>query len=262
MASYQKSQEKRKNEDFVDEKKRTYIAIVLDRSGSMKDSRNATLQGVNKQAEKIRKEASGDNGDVETFVSFYTFNAKVEPRFKLTNVNFLEDIEEEDYVCVGNTAMYDAVGQAVSDLMETDYHNKNNSYLVIVVSDGQENKSQKWTRKELATLIKGRQDEGNWTFTYLGANQDLSKVAEMLNIPKGNVAAYKSDMKGTETAWATNREQLGKFFKSRQHTNSSHNVRDFYSENGKDEVTDLTGEMPTNSDLDKIKNKAIWRNKK
>ncbi len=40
-----------------------------------------------------------------------------------------------------------------------------------------------------------------WTFTYLGANQDLSTVSEDLHIPRDNMSAYASTGAGTTDAW-------------------------------------------------------------
>ncbi len=243
----------------MDEAQRMYIAIILDRSGSMKYSRAATIRGFNEQADKIRKEAEKTN--VETYVSFYTFNQNVEPHYHNTSINFLQDMTDEEYVCVGDTAMYDAVGQAISELKRnTDTNNKNNSYVVIVVSDGRENKSKKWTRAALADEIKACQDSGLWTFTYLGANQDLSKVADQLNIPKGNVAAYAADMEGTKSAWASNRSSIGKLFRAKAGGQSQ--VSNFYGDD--DKITDLTqsdSTVKSNTD-DSNRAKAIWRKAK
>lgn len=216
---------------------RMYIAIVLDRSGSMKYSRSATIGGFNQQANKIRKEAQ-DSG-IETYVSFYTFNQNVEPHYVNNSINFLQDMTDEEYVCVGDTAMFDAVGQAITDFKRnTNANDKGNSYVVLVVSDGRENKSKKWTREALAEEIKACQDSGLWTFTYLGANQDLSKVAAGLNIPKGNVAAYVADNAGTKSAWHSNSRNISKIFKAKAGGQSQLNT--FY--NDKQEITDVAKE--------------------
>lgn len=37
---------------------------------------------------------------------------------------------------------------------------------------------------------------GRWTFTYAGANQDLTKVAKKLNIPLGNTSAFRATAAG------------------------------------------------------------------
>jgi hypothetical protein len=44
--------------------------------------------------------------------------------------------------------------------------------------------------------VKELQDSG-WTFTYIGANQDLTQVAAELGIHQGNILGYTSDVAGT-----------------------------------------------------------------
>ena len=61
------------------------------------------------------------------------------------------------------------------------------SYLVIIMSDGEENSSIKVSSKELAEKIQKFQATGRWTFTYIGSNQDLSKIQQVLNIPHGTL---------------------------------------------------------------------------
>jgi hypothetical protein len=40
-----------------------------------------------------------------------------------------------------------------------------------------------------------------WTFTYLGSNQDLSKVSADLHIPQRNIAGYDATAASTASAW-------------------------------------------------------------
>lgn len=211
---------------------KTFVAIVLDRSGSMKPCYDATLAGVNKQITTIRKDA--EEPGVETFVSFYTFNSKVHPQYKCRSVNFLEDLTERDYVIGGNTAIYDAMGTVVTDFQsETDHNNKDNSYLIIFVSDGKEYPagcSQKFNARQVAKMLRECQDTGRWTVTYLGANQDLSKLAKELNIPVGNIANYSSDMKGTGAAMAFTSGKLDNYLKLRKRGVSS--LKSFHSNDG------------------------------
>ena len=216
--------------------KKTYIAIVLDRSGSMKSCRDATLLGVNKQISTIRKDAKEPGN--ETFVSYYTFNAQVEPKYKCRPVNFLDDIAE--YEIGGNTAIYDAMGTAITDFdRETDVSSADNSYLIVFVSDGKEYPvgcSKKFTARQIAKMVKDKQDTGRWTFTYMGANQDLGKLQAELGLYRGNIANYASDMKGAAVAWENNSRQLGNYLKLRKrgttalksfHTNDEGAIADY-----------------------------------
>ena len=53
-----------------------------------------------------------------------------------------------------------------------------------------------FTSAAIASRVKELQDSG-WTFTYIGANQDLTQVSAELGIHQGNVLGYTSDVSGT-----------------------------------------------------------------
>jgi ribosomal protein S6 len=67
----------------------------------------------------------------------------------------------------------------------------------MVFSDGEENASKYWNSSKLAERIQELQKTDRWTFTYVGANQDLSKISQTLKIDSSNI--YK-DWNTTETA--------------------------------------------------------------
>lgn len=241
----------------------TRICFILDRSGSMKHIKEAIIKGFNKQANAIRKDAEINNGAVETYISLYTFNHNVEPRYSDMSVNFLEDLTEATYEIGGDTAMYDAVGTAIEDLKRTsDPKNEDVSYIVIIVSDGAERCSKTYTGEQVAAKIQECQDTKRWTFTYIGANQDLSQVAKKLNIPLGNVANYSADLKNTAVAMEGTTANLRKFLRARAsgqtasmsfHSDGKKGITD-YSKMKMSDVKEDMEKVPDNSRV-----KAVWR---
>jgi hypothetical protein len=83
-------------------------------------------------------------------------------------------------------------------------------YLVLVISDGQENDSKTHTYESVAELIQKRRATGRWTFSYMGANQDLGVIAERMSIPRSNIAAYSADSEGTARSFrSASRSMMG-----------------------------------------------------
>jgi uncharacterized protein YegL len=190
---------------------KTYVAFVLDRSGSMGDCRSETIRGFNEHVDVIREEAQNH----EYFVSLVTFNGKVDPIFFNAKVESLQKLTEESYDPKGGTAMLDAVGFAISRLcQETDPDDEYNSYLVNIFSDGEENASQEWDELAISRKIQKLRRTNRWTFAYIGANQDLSIVKNM-NIPVGNIMPYNADPAGTTAMFATNASNLRSYMKCR-----------------------------------------------
>jgi len=182
--------------------KRLLVGIVLDRSSSMGSVRAETISGTNEQFSALRDSDDVDN----TFVAMWTFNQQVTPVFTdekdadgkpipiLVEANTLKDISEGDYNPSGMTAMYDGVGDAIDFLAAE--AKKADSVIVVVISDGMENASSRFTSGAISSRVKELQDSG-WTFTYIGANQDLTQVVADLGIHQGNVLAYTSNVAGT-----------------------------------------------------------------
>lgn len=177
----------------------THVAIILDKSGSMNSVRAETLSGFNEQVQTIKDSDKG-----LTKVTLTTFNSEVETHYFEEGIENLKELELEDYQPRGGTAMLDAVGKTLERLKEeTDFEDtENHRYLILIMSDGWENASKEYTYESIAETIQELQESrGNWTFTYMGSNQDLSELSERLAIPKGNMSFYTSDAEGTLDAF-------------------------------------------------------------
>jgi hypothetical protein len=101
-------------------------------------------------------------------------------------------------------------------------------YLVCIISDGMENASRRFTYGEIGRTIRRLQGTIRWTFTYIGANQDLSRVTEELGVPRGNVREYQADAAGTSESWERHRAASVRFMSSTREP--ARPTEDFYQE--------------------------------
>ena len=177
--------------------KRLLVGIVLDRSSSMLAIKNETISGTNEQFSALRDSDDAAN----TFVTFFSFKQEVTPVFKnddgtpkLVPCSALKDISDADYFPSGMTAMYDGVGDAI-DFFAAEAK-KADDVLIVVISDGEENASGRFTSDQISGRVKELQDSG-WNFTYIGANQDLSLVQAQLGIHEGNMLTFDANAAGT-----------------------------------------------------------------
>jgi uncharacterized protein YegL len=173
-----------------------HVALVLDRSGSMESARDETISGFNEYIQAIRETAERE--ELEVRVTLTTFNHQVQIEYVDAPLSRLETLTRATYQPDGMTAMLDAVGETIERLTGAP---EDDTFLVSIFSDGLENASERYTYKEIAERIQRLTETGRWTFTYLGANQDLSQVSRDLNIDPGNVAAYQASPAGTAQAW-------------------------------------------------------------
>jgi uncharacterized protein YegL len=159
----------------------THVAIVLDRSGSMAPIAAETVTVINEQLEKLGNEKLTDK------VTLVTFSTTVDAPHLL---NTSDRFSAEDFKPAGWTALYDAIGETITNLQTLEQTDPDTAFLVIIITDGAENMSKNFNQTRLAGLIKELQDSKKWTFVYLGTKADLFTVEQTLNIPFGNVETF------------------------------------------------------------------------
>jgi len=192
--------------------KKNYSVLVLDKSGSMSYVADATKKGFNEQVQELKLNADKFK-DQEFYATFVTFNSSPELVFLNEKVEELYELKEDVYKPAGTTAMFDAIGMAIEEVikdlgdeLDDDNNTVNAAVNVIIMTDGQENASSKQNLKKVPGLIKELQTTGKWTFALIGANIDIDELAARINIPTENAVSYTSNVTGTKKAFATMRQ--------------------------------------------------------
>lgn len=215
-----------------------HIAIILDSSGSMQSCVKETISGFNEQIDAIKSEANKFNKEDHTFVTLTVFNTIPEIVFSNQPTSKLQHLSEKDYCPEGMTALYDAIGQTITNLKsKSDIDNHKNSYLIIIMTDGMENASREYKQGDIANLSQHLQNGGRWTFTYIGANHDVRSMSQTLNIPLANAMAYTSTPVGTMQAMDSIQCATRSFLSSTYSGTGS--CGNFFNPN-EDEITDIT----------------------
>lgn len=208
----------------------THVAFILDRSGSMDVMRKEAVQAFNEQVDVIR-ESSGEN---EIYLSLITFSTAIDEPILWDT--FTEKgweklkLTEEKYVPNGMTSLYDAIGTTITRLDKENpvKPDEDVSFLIIIVSDGAENNSVAWEGTDLRSKIKELTDRENWTFTYLGTNQDVVESATSMNIPVGNTFSYQYSGDGMVQAGGTTSIGTRSYLSSRARGVTQ--VKNFYAD--------------------------------
>ena len=181
--------------------------IILDASGSMYSIKNEAIAGVVETIQTIRT-AQKDNAEQEQLLSLVVFNgahiSTVYDRMPITNV---PDFNEKDYQPTDSTPLYDAMGNAITNLKR--YINDDDNVLVTIITDGYENASTEWNHQRITHLVKDLKKK-NWLFTYIGANQDALAVAKDMDIDHS--MNFMSDAKGTKEMFLKERLARSKFY--------------------------------------------------
>lgn len=177
------------------EKVETLVHVILDKSGSMASVLDSTINGFNEYLTTLKK--SKDN--IRFSLTLFDTQSIDTPYIDVAVKN-VKPLNKETYIPGAMTPLYDAVVDSVEELYKT-VQDKKMAVVVVIMTDGEENSSKKHDEKCLRELIEKLQGKGNWTFTYMGANQDAWANAARYGISSGNVMAWASTAQGTLKAF-------------------------------------------------------------
>lgn len=178
----------------------TSIIAILDASGSMSPLAEETISGFNKFIEDQKAEEG------EAILTIATFNYSTEIIHNAINLKDATPLTDRVYTPSGGTALYDAIGTVIKahgeKLAAMPEEERPSKVLVLVMTDGQENLSQRFGQIEIANMIKHQTDKYNWQFIYMGANQDSFAVGQTIGVAKTNSYNYTASSAGTGRLFA------------------------------------------------------------
>ena len=190
-------------------KTKVFNLIILDESGSMSCIERQALNGLNETLQTIRR-AQDKFPDQEQLVSIVPFESgNIRLLRDKVSIKEVNDLRPDEYNPGACTPLYDAIGFGINSIRKavTD----DDSVLVTIITDGEENSSEEYSGKAIATLIDELKKKG-WMFTYIGANQDAVSVAMTINIT--NAMNFVQDDAGTKAMFEKERRSRERYFEA------------------------------------------------
>ncbi|MBQ6451654.1 MAG: VWA domain-containing protein [Solobacterium sp.] len=182
----------------------TEIIFILDRSGSMHGLESDTIGGYNAFLEEQK------NGRGDALITTVLFNDRMKVIHERVPISEVRGITKQEYTAAGSTALLDAVGETVREterMHELWPKTRPDHTVMVIITDGYENASRKYTRRDIRNMI-GRKKEEGWEFIFLGANIDAGEAADDIGIGAASSVNYHADKIGIET----NFRAVGKIF--------------------------------------------------
>jgi len=117
---------------------------------------------------------------------FVKFNSTVTVVHDAKPIDEAVELSPMTYRPAGQTALFDAIwdGVRLGEKKEAEF----DRVICLIMTDGEENASRKITSAGIRNLLKIKEDEGKWTFLYIGENPE--RWATQTGISTGNVAQY------------------------------------------------------------------------
>lgn len=162
------------------------IAFLLDRSGSMELRYTDTIGGFN----AFIREQAQDTSTPCTF-SLYQFSDKFEVTYEGKDISEVEPLDRTTFNPGGQTALLDAIGDLIARL-EASPTSDDTKRIVVILTDGEENVSKRHTYKDISSHIERLQGM-NYSFVFLGADQDAIKTGCALGVPAHSSLSFRGD---------------------------------------------------------------------
>lgn len=196
------------------DKNKTLIAALLDRSGSMMTSKAATEEGFNAL---IRDQAKVEGQALVTLAQFDTQTGRPahrsgwlnstswgEPQtfdgYKPEFVYRMRDITNVPTLNLqprGGTPLLDCLAEFIkeigTDLAKMREQDRPGLVILVVMTDGEENSSVKWTKEQVKALIEQQEGAWKWKFLFLGANIDAVETGASLGVLRGSSLTFRDD---------------------------------------------------------------------
>jgi hypothetical protein len=166
-------------------KKKTLLVGILDESGSMGPRRGDVIGGFNTFLDEQKKLQADDLSMV-----LAKFNTVVTVVHKAVPIGDVKPLTTESYTPGGQTALFDAVAQAVR-LADAEVFDR---AVCLIMTDGEENSSRETTKEQVVEIIKAHETKGNWTFAYIGENP--GRWAREMGISRRSAGQYDHNNPG------------------------------------------------------------------
>ena len=177
---------------------RTVYHLIIDKSGSMCDCIDATINGFNEQVNKIRS-LEAEFPEQEILIGLTLFNNDIENHVVRQELSVLTTLSRNNYKPVGSTSLFDAIGQTCLMLEERNRVDQTlpTTHIIVILTDGYENSSRNFNLEQVRSLIDRLEKTKSWTFSFIGATLDAVEVANSMSIKSQNSFAFdKRSMKG------------------------------------------------------------------
>ncbi len=165
----------------MEKKQKVHNLIILDESGSMESIKTTIIQGFNELVQTIQgiEKQFPEQEHLISFVSFNSLGLKllhfIDPASKL------KQIDDKTYKPDTSTPLFDAMGFGINKLKQYLQGQSDYNVLVTILTDGEENASKEFSGLDIKKLVEELK-QNRWTFTYIGTDHDVEKIAASLSI--------------------------------------------------------------------------------
>ena len=183
------------------EEERVKIWFLLDRSGSMQPVASDVVGGFN---QFVADQAAKPGKARLTAVQFDSDNP-FEIILDRSRIDRVPELTSAVYWARSMTPLYDALGMLIERAdrrikRRVKENRPAEDQLVVVFTDGLENASRKFGLRQVFDMVRDRMDQ-DWTFVFMGANQDSYAEGGHIGLVDGNIQDYAATPESVAAAF-------------------------------------------------------------
>jgi len=165
----------------MEKKQQVHNLIILDESGSMESIKPTIIQGFNELVQTIQG-IQKQFPEQEHFISLVSFNGLGQKLLHFIDpATKLKQIDDKSYKPDASTPLFDGMGFSINKLKQSLQGQSGYNVLVTILTDGEENASKEFSGNDIKKLVEELK-QNRWTFTYIGTDHDVEKIALSLSI--------------------------------------------------------------------------------
>lgn len=232
-----------------------HFAIVLDSSGSMAALRQSVVDAYNQNVEDLRKLAVKEGHTNTITLSIFGRSVGTEFPRVYEPVDTVPPLTFADYVPTGGTPLFDAVADTIEKLEKNrPSMGDNQSYVLSVFTDGQENESVRYKDgKGMRELIARLKQTERWSFAFTVPRGTGDWFAAHFGIDRGDIQEWEAVYGTVEQRQARYQGMSANFACSNAAFVGSRSSGGTYTSNY---LSQQTSQSPSNEQLERLK-KAV-----
>lgn len=169
---------------------KTFVAFLLDKSGSMGVVKDDTLGAFNKYVETLKGEDAPANEKADIVFSLVQFDSMgMEKTWTREPIEKVTKLTNDMYKPGAWTPLIDASYKTIKAVEEAVKDDPTAKVVICIQTDGMENASTQHSWDELNALIKERTAAG-WQFNFMGVGLDAYNQGLRMGVQAANTMSY------------------------------------------------------------------------
>ena len=191
-------------------KTQVFNLVILDKSGSMESIRKEAIDGYNETLGAIRAAQLKHMDTQDHYVSLAAFcDCGIDMIYDKTPIKDADKLTKHKYEPSRCTPHFKAIRKTEKKLKADIKDIEDAAVLVTIITDGYENSSKEWTGPAIKKLIDDCKEDG-WMFSFIGAGEDVVKVATTISIT--NTVVWEQTAEGTKEMFENENAAQGRFY--------------------------------------------------